>query len=86
MLGNTSVNHPDSGVVVIVGGGQTPGENEAMVAELGAVAIEDNTSNYAQALRIRKYPSFIVVNSSNKVVHEDQSAIQWMDESFGFSL
>lgn len=86
MLGTTSANHPDYGVVVIVGGGQTPGENDAKVAEFGAVATADNQNTYAHALRIRKYPSFLIVSSTNKVVHEDQAAIKWMDESFGFSL
>jgi|GEM_PF-2777571 len=85
MLGSTSANHPDFGVLVIVGGGRTPDENAATVAGYGAVATADDENTYAQALRIRKYPSFLVV-SSLKVVHEDRAALQWMDESFGFSL
>ncbi len=86
MVGNLSANNPDFGVLIIVGGGQAPGENEAKVLELGAAAVTDNQNSYARALRIRKYPTFLVVSSSNKLVHQDQAAIKWMDETLGFSL
>jgi len=86
MLGNTSQNHPDFGVLVIVGGGRDADENDKKVAEFGRVAVADNQNTYGEALRIRKYPSFMIVSTARKIVHEDQAAIKWMDESFGFSL
>lgn len=86
MLGTTSGNHPEFGVVVIVGGGRSSEENEAKVADYGSVATADNLNTYGEALRIRKYPTFLVVKAGGKVIHEDQAAIHWMDESFGFSL
>jgi hypothetical protein len=86
MVGNLSASNPDFGVLIIVGGGQTAGENEAKVVELGSAAVTDNQNTYARVLRIRKYPTFLVVNSSNKLIHQDEDAIKWMDEALGFSL
>ena len=86
MVGNLSATNPDFGVLIIVGGGQTASENEAKVVELGSAAVTDNQNTYARALRIRKYPTFLVVNSANKLIHQDDDAIKWMDEALGFSL
>ena len=86
MVGNLSANNPEFGVLIIVGGGQTLGENEAKVAELGVAAVTDNQNSYARDLRIRKYPTFLVVNSANKLIHQDGDAIKWMDEALGFSI
>ena len=86
MVGNLSAANPDFGVLIIVGGGQAPGENEAKVVELGSAAVADNQNSYARALRIRKYPTFLVVNSANRLIHQDGDAITWMDEALGFSI
>ena len=86
MVGDLSASNPEFGVLIIVGGGQTPGENEAKVIELGNAAVTDNQNTYSRALRIRKYPTFLVVNSANKLIHQDGDAIKWMDEALGFSL
>lgn len=86
MVGNLSATNQDFGVIIIVGAGQSPSENEVKAQELGVAAITDNERKFSQGLRIRKYPSFFVVNTANRVLHKDEDALRWMDETLGFSL
>lgn len=70
------------GLVVVVGRGQTPEENEAKARELGKGAIVDTKSEWHEALRIKKYPSFLVIDRSKKVTLEDEGARAWINENF----
>jgi hypothetical protein len=85
MVGNLSASNQDFGVLIIVGAGQSPKENEDKARELGVAAVTDNERTFSQGLRIRKYPSFFVVSTANQVLHKDEAALRWMDETLGFS-
>ncbi|MBY0515399.1 MAG: hypothetical protein K2P81_00720 [Bacteriovoracaceae bacterium] len=86
MLGSLSFNQPDSGVLIIVGQGKTSDENEDKKIELGEAAITDNDGQLAKDLGIQHFPTFLVINQARKVIHEDQDALAYMDETFGFSV
>ncbi len=86
MLGGLSFNQPESGVLIIVGQGRTSAENEDKKNELGEAAMTDNDGQLAKDLGIRHFPTFLVINQARKVVYEDQDALAFMDETFGFSV
>jgi len=77
-----SEGNPDHEVVVIVGKGADPIENNEKALEIGPLAITDNRSVIHDAFKIDRYPTFMLVNSQHQIVSTDQEAYIWMAEHF----
>ncbi len=74
--------NPDYGIVVIVGQGKEARDNFEKAQEIGEGTVTDDDSLYARALKIDRYPTFLVVDSQQKITHRDQAAMGWMNHAF----
>jgi TPP-dependent 2-oxoacid decarboxylase len=67
---------------VIVGQGLNSAENQSKVNEIGEGAFVDTLNEWSESLRVKKYPSFFVLDRSGSVVEEDRNAREWINKTF----
>ncbi len=77
-----SPNNKEAGLQIIVGAEQYTGENVRKAKEIGEGVMTDDYKVYATTLGISYFPSFFVINEESKIIHKDQDAMNWLNESF----
>lgn len=77
-----SSNNKEAGLQIVVGAEQNRGDNASKAREIGEGVMTDDQKIYAETLAISYYPTFFVVNDKNQIIHKDQDAMNWMNESF----
>jgi thiol-disulfide isomerase/thioredoxin len=70
------------GFIVIVGQGLNPADNQSKVNEIGEGAFVDTFNEWSESLRVKKFPSFFVLDRSGSVVEEDRHAREWINKNF----
>jgi thiol-disulfide isomerase/thioredoxin len=74
----------DTGVRVVVGAGNAPGDNAAMARKIASVGVVvDDDQKIADKLGVHSYPAFLVLDSEGTKVVDGQDAYQWVVEKFG---
>ncbi len=81
-----SKNHSEYGFVIIVGKGKTMRDNTDKAIEIGSKEfkniIVDVDESFHRDLKIKYYPSFIIVKPNQKIVMRDQEAFDWINQHF----
>lgn len=72
-----------TGVRVVIGMGQEPGDNERMAKQIAAqgVVIDDSTE-IAKKLNVQGVPNFKILDKEGTVLIDGPEAYQWIAENF----
>jgi thiol-disulfide isomerase/thioredoxin len=72
-------NNQEHGIQVIMGMETQAGENERVAKEISEQVMIDTDKSLAKQMNITFFPTFLVVDQNRKVIHQDQEALQWIE-------
>lgn len=72
--------HPNSGLLVIMGGEMNAGENETAARAIHNDVVIDQNRSIAQSLKVSYFPTILVLDDKRKVIKKDQAALSWIIE------
>jgi thiol-disulfide isomerase/thioredoxin len=77
-----SLNDPEAGLKIIVGMERNSGDNKRIAERYGDNSLIDEDQRLHELLKIRHYPTIILVRKDGVIEKRDQEAIMWAAKKY----